>query len=773
MSNSSLVNYTKISPNRTSPRTHAIDTITIHCVVGQLSVETMGNMFAQSSYQASCNYAIGTDGRIALIVDEKDRSWCSSNKANDHRAITIECASDLTHPYAVNAKVYESLINLLADICKRNNIKELKWKGDKSLIGKIDKQNMTVHRWFANKACPGDYLYNRHGQIAAEVNKKLSDNAPIIEEPVYRVRRTWNDEKSQLFAGSLEGCKKNCAIGYSVFDETGKVVYTNKVSEDNVDKIWMGWTKRETGSAGLRCIHGDAGKAYGLQFDYRYGLIDFLQYCVDYNSDRYNAFKKFISMGKGNNALIYNQELGKLWQEFYDKYTVEFESLQYTCAYKNYYLPVKEYLRKFYGIELDSRSPAVKGTAWSMSFRSGQESGAKRFAGCNNSTPDNVMLDKAYSSYGTADGGRWTKAGQWGDAINALNNGEYADILKSMTTAVVNDNSDTNTPATPSTPVTPALETDNFYRVGTAWKDGKCVGQVGAYTILDNAAKEANDQRDLCKKTYYVFDGSGKIVHTAKYEASVLYTVQAGSFNVKSNADKLVKQIKAKGIDAMVVKSGNQYVVQCGVFSVKSNADRVATSLKKNGFSSIIKTSEDTSVSQIQTQPSSAPGSKVVAKAKELANIMISEKWAYSNSGNKMNFDSARKASKKVSNCALFASHVLQETGQLNKNQTFYFKTDGKVVSRKGGWERLKQTCKVTMYNGVVLNKIHYSMGDIVCYNGHVNIFAGYNSKGVATWIDAGRGGTQSCKAGSPFTNNMFQTSNTSSYKVYAVVSPK
>lgn len=174
--NSSLVNYTKISPNRTSNRNHAIDTITIHCVVGQCSVETLGNVFGNSNNQASSNYGIGYDGQIGMYVEEKDRSWCSSSASNDHRAITIECASDTYHPYAINSKVYASLINLCADICKRNGIKELKWKADESLIGQPDKQNMTVHRWFANKSCPGDYIYNRLGQIAAEVNARLGSN---------------------------------------------------------------------------------------------------------------------------------------------------------------------------------------------------------------------------------------------------------------------------------------------------------------------------------------------------------------------------------------------------------------------------------------------------------------------------------------------------------------------------------------------------------------------------------------------------------------------
>lgn len=177
MSNSSLVSYTRISPNKNSPRNHAIDTITIHCYVGQASVESAGEWFSRSSTQASCNYMIGSDGRIGLIVDERDRSWCSSNAANDHRAVTIECASDSTHPYAINSKVYVSLINLVEDICRRNGIPELRWKGDKTLIGQIDKQNMTVHRWFKNKACPGNYIYSRLGQIAAEVNARLGSGS--------------------------------------------------------------------------------------------------------------------------------------------------------------------------------------------------------------------------------------------------------------------------------------------------------------------------------------------------------------------------------------------------------------------------------------------------------------------------------------------------------------------------------------------------------------------------------------------------------------------
>lgn len=176
MSNSPLVTYTKISPHRNSPRTHEIDTLTIHCVCGQTSVKTLGEIFANPARNASSNYGVGYDGQIGMYCPESDRSWCSSNPANDHRAITVECASDKEKPYAVNDKAYAALIDLCTDIVKRNPGfgGSLRWKADKSLIGQTDKQNMTAHRFFANTSCPGDFLYSRFGEIADEVNRRLA-----------------------------------------------------------------------------------------------------------------------------------------------------------------------------------------------------------------------------------------------------------------------------------------------------------------------------------------------------------------------------------------------------------------------------------------------------------------------------------------------------------------------------------------------------------------------------------------------------------------------
>lgn len=236
--NSSLVSYTKLSPNHSGQRTHSIDRITPHCVVGQCSVETLGSIFYPTSRQASCQYGIGPDGRIGMYVEEKNRSWCSSSNANDQRAITIECASDTTEPYAMNSKVYDALIKLCVDICKRNGKKKLIWLGDKDKTinynPKSDEMIITVHRWFANKSCPGNWLYARLGDLATKVTAQLGGTTTAPEpttSTLYRVRKTWSDSKTQKGAFKVLSNAKKCAddnAGYSVFDEKGNVVYTGK-----------------------------------------------------------------------------------------------------------------------------------------------------------------------------------------------------------------------------------------------------------------------------------------------------------------------------------------------------------------------------------------------------------------------------------------------------------------------------------------------------------------------------------------------------------------
>lgn len=190
MSNSDLVSYKRISPYRTVPRNHRIDTITIHCMAGNFSVETCGDIFQRPGRNASSNYGIGSDGRVGLYCEEKDRSWCSSNRDNDHRAITIEVANDggAETGWHISDEAMETPINLCADICRRNNIPKLVWSDKKSdRVGHKNGVNMTCHRDFAAKSCPGDYIYSKEGYIAAEVTKRLG----VTEKPAPEPKEIW------------------------------------------------------------------------------------------------------------------------------------------------------------------------------------------------------------------------------------------------------------------------------------------------------------------------------------------------------------------------------------------------------------------------------------------------------------------------------------------------------------------------------------------------------------------------------------------------------
>lgn len=253
MGYSSLVDYIKISPNKTSPRNHAIDTITIHCMAGNLSIETCANVFAPTSRKASSNYGVGSDGRIGCYVDENDRSWCSSNKANDMRAITIEVANDggADTGWHVSGVAMSSLIKLVADVCKRNNIRKLVWSDNKDdRINHRNGCNMTVHRDFKNKACPGDYLMSKMSYIADEVNKLLCASSDSTSSGVVNTNaptKTLDDVAREVINGKWgNGSERKerleeAGYVYSAIQERvnelcnkGSVSSTNRKSVDEV-----------------------------------------------------------------------------------------------------------------------------------------------------------------------------------------------------------------------------------------------------------------------------------------------------------------------------------------------------------------------------------------------------------------------------------------------------------------------------------------------------------------------------------------------------------
>lgn len=286
--NSPLVNCTRLSPNHSGQRTHKIDRITPHCVVGQLSAEGIGACFP-SGRSASCNYGVGYDGRKCLIVEEKNRSWCTSSNANDQRAITIEVASDRTAPYAFTNEAYAGLLELCIDICKRNGINKVLWFADKNTALNYEPKDgecvLTVHRWFANKSCPGDWMFNRMGQLAESINNAIGGvpgsadaeiKVPTDGKTLYRVQcgayRVKANADAQLKAIKAKGVdafvtqvdglykvqvgaysiksnadaqlKKMKSLGFDCFVTTVKMVdeafVPRKSAEEIAKEIWMG-----------------------------------------------------------------------------------------------------------------------------------------------------------------------------------------------------------------------------------------------------------------------------------------------------------------------------------------------------------------------------------------------------------------------------------------------------------------------------------------------------------------------------------------------------
>ena len=219
MSNSKLVDYTRLSPNY-SIRTSEIKKITIHHMAGNLSVETCGKVFSTKERKASSNYGVGSDGRIGLYVEEKNRAWTSSNRANDNQAVTIEVANDeIGGNWHVSDKALAATIDLCVDICKRNGIKKLNFTGDRN-------GNLTMHRYFSNTCCPGPYLESKFEYIANEVNKRLN------VDTAYLVKITANTLNVRAGAG----------VGFKIVTTVSKGgVYTIIEEKD-------GWGKLKSGA---------------------------------------------------------------------------------------------------------------------------------------------------------------------------------------------------------------------------------------------------------------------------------------------------------------------------------------------------------------------------------------------------------------------------------------------------------------------------------------------------------------------------------------------
>lgn len=214
MSNSSLTNYTKLSPNCNKPRNAKISKITVHHMAGNLTVERCGELFAAAGRQASSNYGIGSDGRIGLYVNESDRAWTSGSPENDNRAVTVEVANDSGAPeWTVSPEAWNALVRLCTDICKRNGIGRLNYTGDQT-------GNLTEHRMFQATACPGPYLHGRMGELASAVNAQLA--VPTAAKPTASVYTV-------VAGDTLSGIAKRFGTTYQQLARINGIADPNKI----------------------------------------------------------------------------------------------------------------------------------------------------------------------------------------------------------------------------------------------------------------------------------------------------------------------------------------------------------------------------------------------------------------------------------------------------------------------------------------------------------------------------------------------------------------
>lgn len=447
--NSPLVSYTKLSPNNSGTRTENICFFTPHCYVGQASVEDAGAWFAQTAAQASCNYMIGKDGRVALIVPESQRSWCSSSKWNDQRAVTVECASNKTHPYAFNTTVYMKLIELATDVCRRNGKKKLLWFADKAktmaYTPAADEMVITVHRWYANKACPGDWLYSRLGDVAMKVTAALQKDSASSETPSNSATTQPSSSTQAKTIHAMADEKAKAAVMLELVHKCDNSGILNSVTAAQMIL--------ESGYCGTDLALG-ANNCFGMK------------------------------------CTLSNNTWSSVW-DGKSKYTKR--TAEQTASGKVYYVTAD--FRKYPCVE-----DSIKDHA---GYLLGAMNGSK----------------KRYEGL--------TSAPDYRTAITIIKKGGYATDVK--------------------------------------YVDKVC-------SIIERFGLDKYDGQPSGSET-----------------KAVTYTVQAGAFSEKKNANAMLKKVKKLGIDCFIKMSEQYYMVQCGAFSVKENADKIMKQLQDAGIDSFIK----------------------------------------------------------------------------------------------------------------------------------------------------------------------------------------
>lgn len=299
MASSSLVCYTNISKNTYGKRTHAIDTIIPHVIVGQCNVKRATDLFSGKGYKWSCNYPIGKEGGIGLVLPEEWASICTSDgkKGVDQRAITIEMASDTVAPYKVTNAVLTSLIELCTDICRRYGKNKLVWIPDKAqnkaYEPKANEMKLSCHRFYSSKkSCPGDYIFGLESSIAQRVNEKLAGKtATPIPTPVI----SSSSQKTNIEKVNTASNPVNNIFNYDL-------LLFNGVSMKSVYDVNFYYSN-----------YPDLQKAFGMnpvllfQHFCTKGMNEARQGIISFNPVSYKANNSDLASAYGNNWVKYYQ----------------------------------------------------------------------------------------------------------------------------------------------------------------------------------------------------------------------------------------------------------------------------------------------------------------------------------------------------------------------------------------------------------------------------------------------------------------------------------
>lgn len=539
--------------------------IQIHTIgTGQGTAQSVADYWNQAAVSACVHYIVDCDtpGKVLYTLPESTRAWADGGFGNNN-LITIEiCESDfIKYTGGANYTVldskkfkedilrgYATAVLLCADICSRFGWNPMdKLSNGLYLISSHDEGR---GKGISTAHVDPEHVWDRFGlsmdgfrKTVATLLSEEAAESPVEEvEELYRVRKTWTDVDSQLFAGTLEGAKRSCIPGYSVYNENGKVVYTLRVNGFQASDL-KGLTEAERIEK-IAPLYQDSMRKTGML-----ASVGIAQFCLESGYGKTDLAEFANNLHGMKKSLSGNTWVGSVWDgvSVYGKESPE--------VYNGVTKMVYSEFRKYPNCEASIADRAAY-------FLNAMNGSAKRYPG--------IAGNKDYKS-----------------VINIIKSGGYAtdpNYVSKLVNLVERwelfKYDDVEMPEVGDSDILPETE-QPWYRVRLEWGT-TMKGQIGAYHDLEQAKKKVDEN-----PRYKVFDESGKIVYEIK---QVEYKVQVGSFSNKENAEKRVKELAGLHIDSFIFEESNQYKVQAGSYALKQNAMNRVAQIENLGYKAIIKT---------------------------------------------------------------------------------------------------------------------------------------------------------------------------------------